>query len=155
MQSLRPILLAVLLALGACEGTGMSTGETVGTIGGAAAGGLLGAQVGKGQGRLLAAVAGTLVGGYLGNRLGARFSAADRQEAATAERSALTTGEPTTWSNPDSGNSGRVTPSRSFNDAAGHACREFEHTVIVDGRPESGHGTACRNANGEWELAEG
>lgn len=133
----------------------MSTGETVGTLGGAAAGGLLGAQVGKGEGRLLATLAGTLVGGYLGNRLGARFSAADREEAATAERSAIASGESTSWSNPDSGNSGRVTPTRSFSDPSGRACREFEHTVMVDGRPESGRGTACRNANGEWELAQG
>jgi surface antigen len=155
MRSLRPILVAVLLALGACESSGMSTGETVGTLGGAAAGGLLGSQIGKGQGRLLAAVAGTLAGGYLGNRLGAHFSAADRTQAATAERSAVTSGEPTSWSNSDSGNSGRVTPSRSFTDPSGRTCREFEHTVTVDGRPESGRGTACRNANGEWELAEG
>jgi surface antigen len=133
----------------------MSTGETVGTLGGAAAGGLLGAQFGKGEGRLLAAVAGTLVGGYLGNRLGAHFSAADRQEAAAAERSAVASGQPTGWSNPESGNSGRVTPTRTYNDTAGRTCREFEHTVLVDGRPESGRGIACRNANGEWELAEG
>ena len=155
MSSFRPIILAVFLALGACGGSGMSTGETVGTLGGAAAGGLLGAQFGKGEGRLLATVAGTLAGGYLGNRLGAHFSAVDRQEAAAAERSAVTSGEATRWSNPETGNSGAVTPTRTFSDAAGRTCREFEHTVMVDGRPESGHGTACRNANGEWELATG
>lgn len=155
MRSLRSLFLAVLLVLAACEGGRMSTGETVGTLGGAAAGGLLGSQVGKGEGRLLAALAGTLVGGYLGNRLGARLSAADREDAAAAERSALASGEPAGWRNPDTGNAGRVTPTRSFDDAEGRSCREFEHRVIVDGRPESARGTACRNARGEWELVGG
>lgn len=152
MRSLRPLFLAVLLTLGACEGTNMSTGETIGTLGGAAAGGLLGSQFGSGEGRILAALAGTLAGGYLGNRLGARLSASDREGAAAAERSAIASGEPASWRNPNTGNSGRVAPTRSFEDAEGRPCREFEHRVIVDGRPESARGTACRNARGEWEL---
>ena len=29
-------------------------------------------------------------------------------------------------------------------------CREFTHTVYIDGRPQAMRGTACRNPDGTW-----
>jgi len=31
-------------------------------------------------------------------------------------------------------------------------CREFQTTVVIDGRPQSAHGTACRQPDGTWAV---
>jgi surface antigen len=144
------LVLVLALGLAACEG--MSRGETIGTLGGGAAGALLGSQFGSGQGKLLATLAGTLAGGYLGNRLGSRFDQQDQNQAAEAERRAVVNNEPASWQNPQTGDHGQVTPERSFTDSSGRSCREYEHSVVVNGKREDATGTACRNANGDWVL---
>lgn len=128
------------------------SGATLGTLGGAAAGGLLGSQFGAGSGSALAALAGTLAGGYLGNRLGNRFDEDARATAAQAERQSLDTNQPADWSDAQAGASGRVRPLRSFTDAAGRECREYSHTVNIQGKQESGTGIACRQSDGSWSL---
>ena len=32
----------------------------------------------------------------------------------------------------------------------GEPCREYTHTVYIDGQPQTGRGTACRNPDGSW-----
>lgn len=34
----------------------------------------------------------------------------------------------------------------------GADCREFEETIIIDGRPERAHGRACRESDGTWKI---
>lgn len=90
-----------------------SKGQTAGTLLGAVAGGLLGSQFGSGKGKLIAAAVGTLAGAYFGNQIG---KVLDEQEQADVERETVKTlasatdGQTTTWTNPDSGASARVTP---------------------------------------------
>jgi len=31
-------------------------------------------------------------------------------------------------------------------------CREFQTTIVVDGRPEKAHGTACLQPDGTWQV---
>jgi len=31
-------------------------------------------------------------------------------------------------------------------------CREFQTTIVVDGRPEQAHGTACMQPDGTWQV---
>jgi surface antigen len=30
-------------------------------------------------------------------------------------------------------------------------CRQFTHTIYIDGRPQTARGTACRNPDGTWQ----
>jgi hypothetical protein len=59
-----------------------------------------------------------------------------------------------TWVNPD-GTSGTVAPLRTFENAQGQPCREFQQTIVIGGRPEQGYGTACRQPDGTWRIVSG
>jgi surface antigen len=56
------------------------------------------------------------------------------------------------WVNPDTGNSGGVTPVRTFTGAQGQPCREFTSTIVVAGQQQQGYGTACRQPDGTWRI---
>ncbi|MDH3602924.1 MAG: RT0821/Lpp0805 family surface protein [Candidatus Tectomicrobia bacterium] len=142
------VLTAFLLA--ACETTGPKA--TVGGLGGAAAGGLLGAVLGGGGEGI---AAGAILGGLLGSAVGDRLDAADRQYASQTAYRALETapsGTSLPWRNPDSGHSGRVTPTRTYQTARGTYCREYQQTVMVGGRSQQAYGTACRQPDGSWKI---
>ena len=144
-----------LLAAGCVADMENRPKQTVGTVGGAVLGGLLGAQIGKGTTRLVAVGAGTLVGAALGNEIGASLDAADRMHAGRAAQTGLEsapTGQTTAWSNPDSGHSGSVTPTRTYQAADGGYCREFTQTVTVAGADHTGYGKACRQPDGAWQI---
>lgn len=153
--------MAVALTLGGCANNsgawdgvaGMGGKQTVGAAAGAVGGGLLGSQIGGGSGRLIATGAGTLLGAWLGSEIGSSLDKADRQYMATATQSAYTApiGQTVQWTNPQSGNSGTVTPIRDGY-AGDDYCREYRQTIIVDGRTETATGTACQDAYGEWQL---
>jgi surface antigen len=146
---------ALVLSVGACEGTGgprQTGGTLLGGIGGAA----LGAQFGRGTGQLAAVAAGTLLGSLLGSDIGRSLDRADLAYADRANRTAETAaiGQPIQWSNPQTGNSGTITPIREGTDSAtGAYCREFQQTVTIGGRTEQAFGTACRQPDGTWQVA--
>ncbi|WP_142850174.1 RT0821/Lpp0805 family surface protein [Telmatospirillum sp. J64-1] len=153
-KSVAALLSAAMLAScaqGGAGGTGMS-GETVGTLGGAAAGALAGAQFGRGSGQLAATAAGTLLGAYLGRQVGARLSEPAQNQAAQAERQALASNSSITWNNPESNASGTVTPVRSYQDG-NRNCRDYVHTIYIEGRAQEARGTACQQPDGSWQLA--
>ena len=106
-----------VVMLSACSQTGGYDGRVtksdVGTVVGGATGAVLGAQVGKGTGRYAAIAAGTLLGAALGNSIGASLDRVDMMYHDRAAQQALETGRSgsaQTWTNPDSGNSGTITP---------------------------------------------
>ena len=142
------------LALTACmDGTGQK--QSIGTLLGAATGGLAGAQVGKGRGQLVATAAGTLLGALIGSEIGKSLDRADQLAMQqTLQQSLETAPRDTTsiWQNPDSGNSGSVTPRATYERSDGTPCREFSQTVTVGGRTEEAYGTACRQADGSWKI---
>ena len=144
MKSIRNIaaISCIALSVAACQQGGfdgiggMGGKETVGTVAGAAGGGLLGSQIGSGSGQLMATAAGVFLGGLLGQQVGSSLDKADELEAQQAYSRALEsapTGNSTTWSNPDSGNSGTYTPTRTYQTDNGRYCREFRQTVTIDG----------------------
>jgi surface antigen len=61
-------------------------------------------------------------------------------------------GQPSTWNNPNTGHSGRVTPTSTQHASSGEYCREYEHEITVDGRKEIVKGTACRQNDGSWRV---
>jgi len=149
-------MMAAALSLGACETIQQSgiNKQQVGAASGAVVGGILGSKVGGGNGQLWATGAGAVIGGLLGSSIGQSLDRADMAYAASAsERAhAAPVGESVSWSNPDSGNYGTVTPKREGTSTAGRYCREYEQEITVDGRRETAVGTACQNSNGSWEV---
>ncbi|MGQ0658326.1 MAG: RT0821/Lpp0805 family surface protein [Chromatiales bacterium] len=138
-----------------CQTGQTGGGEIVGTLLGAAVGGLIGSQLGDGTGNKIAIGAGVLAGGLLGNRLGANLDCQDQQYHADTAQNAFETqqtGTTSTWVNPDSGHSGSITPTRTYQEADGTNCREFTQAVEVDGQQQNGYGTACRQADGSWKI---
>ena len=142
------LLVLISFALISCEGHKTA----VGGLGGAAAGGFLGHALGGGTAGI---IGGALAGGLVGGAIGDRMDAADRRESERAAQQAFETaptGQSTAWSNPDSGNQGTITPTRTFQSASNEYCREFQQTVIIGGVEEQAHGTACRQSNGSWRI---
>ena len=151
------LVLAMQPAHAASDCSRTSTGGIVGALGGAVVGGFLGSKVGKGTGKLAATGAGVLVGGFLGNELGRRLSCKDQEMATTTAQKSLETqptGEQIAWKNPDTGNSGTVTPVRTYYQADGTPCRDFQQIVTADGETVQLEGTACRQKNGTWVVQQ-
>lgn len=145
------------LGLAACTGPNGQmqwNKETMGTGLGALAGGLAGSQIGGGSGQLWATGAGVLLGGLVGSQIGASLDKADMAYANQASIQANTApiGQQITWNNPQSGNYGTITPVRDGYTSDRRYCREYQQTITVGGRKESGYGTACQSANGDWEI---
>ncbi len=148
---------AVVLSVAACEGQRYGQKQTGGAILGGIAGGLLGAQVGGGKGKLAAVAVGTLVGVMVGSEVGKSLDRADQLYAQRNAQSALESnpvGQASTWSNPDSGHSGTITPVKTYQTAQGDPCREYQQTVTIGGRTETAYGRACRQADGSWKIVQ-
>jgi uncharacterized protein YgiM (DUF1202 family) len=79
------------------------TKENVGRAIGAGVGALIGSQIGGGSGRVVAIAAGTLAGFWLGGQVGRHLSESDQRGLADTTQSALNTGQPQTWRNPETG----------------------------------------------------
>ncbi len=143
-------VVALCFALVAC-------GETVGpkAVGGAAvgatAGGLIGAAAGGGTAGI---IGGALLGGLAGGALGDKLDQNDRRLAQENYYRSMEygrTGQSSSWSNPDSGHSGSITPTRTYETPTG-PCRDFKQTIYIDGQAQEGQGTACRQADGTWKI---
>jgi len=125
---------------------------------------VLGTALGAGGGAAIAALAhaspawivgaalmGGLVGGVIGNRLDAR----DKQMATEAAQQAFEynrTGQQSVWNNPNTGNSGSITPTRTYQLATGEYCRMYTQTIQIGGEPQTSTGTACRQPDGTWAI---
>lgn len=153
-KKLIPLLAVASLAVAGCEGQGPK--QLGGTLIGAAAGGVLGAQAGKGRGKLVTTAIGTLAGAWLGSEVGKSLDRADRLAMSQTTQKALEkaeTGQVSSWKNPDSGNSGTITPRKTYQRASGQYCREYQQTITVGGKTEQAYGTACRQPDGTWKIA--
>lgn len=157
MSATRIFAVTVLgLAVTACAGdpvTGTGPRENTGTLVGALAGGLIGSQIGGGTGeRIAAGVAGAAIGGIVGNRIGASMDEEDKQRAYAAQIQALesgSSGAPVAWRNPGSGRYGSVVPGPAYDQGA-MKCRQYTHTIYINGQPQAARGAACRNPDGSW-----
>ncbi len=119
---------------------------------GAASGGLIAAAAG---GDAAGIIGGVLLGGLVGGAIGDYLDQRDRELAAQAAQQSFEysrTGTTTPWQNPDSGHSGSFTPTRTYQNASGQYCREYQQTIVVDGQQERAYGTACRQPDGSWKI---
>ncbi len=156
MKSITTTFVAItaLVLVGCANGSGPK--QTAGTLLGAAGGGLAGAQFGRGKGQLAAVAAGALLGAFIGNEVGLSLDRADREYAQRNAQRTLEyapSGQTSGWVNPDSGNSGSVTPTSTYQSPEGRYCREYQTRVVVGGRESQGYGTACRQPDGSGQIA--
>ncbi len=144
-------LMLIIVAASGCATIESNPKTSVGGLGGAAFGGLIAAAAGGGG----AAIAGSVIGGaLLGGLVGNMLDQRDKRMAAEAQQRALETaptGKPVAWNNPDSGHSGTVTPTRTYQ-SGGTYCREYQQTVTIGGNQEKAYGTACREPDGSWKI---
>lgn len=147
-------VLSLALSAAACSADS-GPKEVGGTVAGAAAGGLIGNAIGGSAGnRLAGTLLGAAVGGFIGNRIGNALDDDDKRRAYAAQMQALESGPsgaPVAWRNPDSGRYGSVVPGPAYQ-VNGAPCRQYTHTIYIDGKPQVERGTACRNPDGTWST---
>ena len=155
---MKNVVIATVLAttlLTGCAGTynKATTGAALGAITGTALAYGLGKDSSK---KNLWLVAGAGLGALVGNNIGAQLDERDRLLAGQTLQHTLEeapTNAVGSWNNPDSGNSGTVTPTVTrYTD--GQPCREFTTTIDVGGQSQQGYGTACRQADGSWKIVQ-
>lgn len=147
------LIIGSLLLVGCTQNMGPKEG--VGTLLGATAGAVLGSNVGKGKGNVVAIAIGTLAGAFFGNEIGRSLDQADRIAMGQNAQYSLEhtrSNETTSWNNPDSGNSGTITPTRTYQASAGEYCREYRQTVVIGGQEQEAYGNACRQPDGSWLI---
>jgi surface antigen len=101
--------------------------------------------------------AGSLLGGVLKNTVGRMLSAEDLTYYEKTSQYALEntrTGTTSSWVSPASGNSGAITPIRTFKTDKGVFCRDFTQTITVTNQTKQAYATACRHAKGVWILQQ-
>jgi surface antigen len=90
-----------------------------------------------------------LQGGIVG-RSGIELSDSDKQRALEAEYRALegaAVGQPVVWSGRNV--SGKVIAAAPYQ-VGSQNCRQYTHTLTVDGKETVARGSACRNDDGSW-----
>jgi surface antigen len=154
-------MLVVVSSTGCASDGGMSGAQStaqqnkgliIGGLGGSAAGGLLAAAMHANPAGI---AAGVILGGLTGGLIGHLVDNKDKEMAAQASQKALESGQSgkaVAWKNPDTGNSGSLTPVRTYQAASGQYCREYTQTVTIDNRPQQSYGTACRQPDGSWKI---
>ena len=93
-----------------------------------------------------------ITGGILGGAIGSNLDERDRQRAFAAEVQALEYGDPgipVGWRGEGPKRYGTVVPGAPYQ-SHGNKCRDYSHSIYIDGRPQIARGTACRNPDGSW-----
>lgn len=149
------IIMAGALTLTACEpGSNEGFGTLMGALAGAAIGSAIGDN-GDGTTHFFAVAAGTMAGAAIGSSIGRSLDEEDRRAMTHNRQLALetyTSGETSSWYNPDSGNSGSYQPQPAYQDRTGAYCREYQQTITVAGKTENAYGKACRQPDGSWKI---
>jgi surface antigen len=147
------VVCAASLLLGACSGpSGPRTSD--GVFLGALTGALIGAGANRGPG---GAIAGAVIGGLIGGAIGNALDEEDRRRAYDAELRALEAegpGAPVSWRG-DRGAYGTIVAGPPYAYQTYQRCREYTHTVYVNGQPQTARGVACRNPDGTWTQVQG
>jgi len=142
---------------GAGQQTGGVSKQDIGTVLGGVGGAVIGSTMGGGRGRLMTTAAGAILGGFAGSSIGSSLDKADAQYANQTAQKAFETSQPgqaLPWRNPQSGNSGTITPQAPYQTADGTYCREFQQTIVVGGKSQNAYGKACRQEDGSWKIVQ-
>ncbi|KIO49525.1 surface antigen protein [Nitrosospira sp. NpAV] len=145
----RLTIIALVMLLPACQTADTKrTGGLIGSIAGSIGGSYLGSYLGGGTaGRIAGAVAGGLAGYYVGANIGGYLGKEDEQKMAQASQTAFETGQPQTFSNPDSGLKGKaeVVPSTRTGQQDDD-CKMIRQTIVLkDGKTVTEDVKSCKN----------
>lgn len=149
-----------LVLASSCTLTSTSSSEqgpkqAVGTVTGMVIGGKIARDLTKdSSNKSLWTLAGVTLGAFLGNEIGASMDKTDLLMAQNARNFALENNKINSraaWNNPDSGNSGVIYPTKTYN-FGDQPCREFTQEISIGGKIQTGYGKACRMADGSWQL---
>ncbi|MFG1423932.1 hypothetical protein [Roseixanthobacter liquoris] len=91
-------------------------------------------------------------GGLVGGPLGRGLDEQDRQRAYAAELNALDNGgpgSPVGWRG-ESGAYGTVIAGPAYSRPGYLKCRDYSHTIYVQGKPQAARGIACVAREGSW-----
>ena len=150
--------LSLAVITSGCTTTGQVDKASAGAGLGALTGALLAYGLSQGHSdKEVAILVGTFFGAVVGGEIGIRLTEADRVLAGRTLGDALEynrSGTASTWRNPDSGNAGTATPTRTRQHVDGSPCREFTTTVFIGGQEEQAYGTACRQNDGSWKILD-
>lgn len=125
--------------------------QLLGSLLGGATGALAGSHIGQGSGQDAAIVGGTIIGVLVGGSIGRSMDQLDQScigqilEHGPSDKTVQ-------WQNPDTGAAYEVTPAGTYQEPQGRYCREYQTTATVGGKTERMYGTACRQADGSWQL---
>ena len=148
------LMITMMLLLSIClVGCDNMDKQDVGVITGGVVGGLVGSRFGGGNGQVLAAVGGAIAGAAIGGWIGNSMDKTDRLETQQALNNNRT-GQTTTWTNPDNGNTYTVKPVKTYYKKKGTPCREYYTTAMIGGKKQQIYGTACRQADGSWKVVK-
>ena len=159
-KDMKKLVLATAISatlLTGCAGTynKATTGAALGALTGTALAYGLGKDSGK---KDLWLVAGAAAGGLFGHNIGAKLDERDRLLMGETVHQTLEKAPDNSigsWKNPNSGNSGTITPTQTHMSANNQPCREFTQTVFIGGQPQQAYGTACRQSDGSWKIQQG
>ena len=97
-------------------------------------------------------------GGSVKDRAAARMIA-DAERSGQLALEYANDGSRRPWSNPETGTTGTITPTKTFQSKDGAYCREYDQTIQIRQRGSkdikgqgSANGVACRQANGRWKF---
>ena len=156
MKKLAITIAAASILLTGCAGT--YSKQDTGTAAGALLGGGLAYGLGQNSSnKEIWTVLGIGLGAMLGNQIGQQLDERDRLMMGQSFQTALERApdnSSSSWRNPNTGNSGYTTPTRTVVASNGTPCREFTQTVTIGGKPQQAYGTACRQADGSWKIQE-
>lgn len=132
--------------------TGIGRKAQTGAAAGGATGGVIAALAGANPAWIAASVIlGGVAGGLIGNELGKK----DKEKYAASGYEAISTmgkGGRTSWSNPQTGNSGTTTVDDVWTKADGTKCKRFTQTITASGNTHSTSGIACQEQDGTWKI---
>lgn len=152
---LATVISSIFLVSG-CAGT--YSKQDTGTAVGALAGGGLAYGLGQNSSnKEIWTVLGIGLGAMLGNQIGQQLDERDRLMMGQSFQVALEQApdnNSSSWNNPNTGNSGHTTPTRTVVASNGTPCREFTQTVMIGGQSQQAYGTACRQADGSWKIVQ-
>jgi surface antigen len=141
-------VLALVILLPACQSTDTRrAGGLIGSIAGSIGGSYLGSYLGGTAGQIVGAIAGGVGGYYLGSTVGGYLGKDDKQKMAEASQRAYETEEPQTFSNPNSGVSGKAEVVPSAQQGDNRECKIIRQTVVLkDGKTVTEDVNSCKGA---------
>lgn len=128
-----------IAALAGCSTTSGGKGDT----------GVLSSWTGDSKKAAKTSVLAALGNGLVGN---ASLEPADRKQALQAEYQTLEyspAGKVVEWKNGSGSRAGEVVAAQPYQ-VGSQNCRQYTHTIRIEGTPQSARGTACRNEDGSW-----